>query len=144
MSYGIARIDDTITGTCTGQYQIYEQTGTTPIVTNPDGSTSGGDPIYGWVTYTENGTVSGTIATGSADFKVNGKGVARIGDNVNIIKTYPHNNHLDSLNVTGTISTGSNKYFANGKGIARIGDSVQADNCVITINSGSSNTLKDD
>lgn len=143
MSYGVARIGDGITGICTGQYQQYEQTGTTPITTNPDGSTSGGDPIYGWVTYAENGTVSGTITSGSSDVKANGKGIARVGDTVNIIKSYAHSNHLDSLNITGTISTGSSKHFANGKAITYIGCNVEADNCSITISSGSTDVTVD-
>lgn len=146
MSYGIARVGDTITGSCTGAYKVYEATGVSPIVTNADGSTSGGDPIYGWVTYSETGVVEGVIETGSPEVKADGKAVARVGDTVSITKKYSNGNHLDPLTITGTISSGSNKVFADGKAVAYSGCFVTGDsNCSnITINSGSNSVFVDE
>ena len=144
MSYGLARIGDTVQGNCNGDYQVYEQTGTTPIVENPDGSTSGGEPIYGWVTYNENGTASGTISTGSSIIldKVTGNGFARITDTVAITKTYAHSNHLDSLNIIGTINQGSVNVYVDNLSVAYIGCTVTASNCSgLVITTGSADVV---
>ena len=90
MSNGVARVGDTISGTCTGIYERYE------IV----GHDSDGDPIRRWVQYEESGKVKGVITSGSPDTFIDGLAVARV-EYGSITKTYPHSNHIDDLEVTG-------------------------------------------
>jgi hypothetical protein len=40
-----------VSKTWTHNWQTYERTGSTPVITRPDGSTSGGDPIYEWISH---------------------------------------------------------------------------------------------
>jgi len=77
-----------------------------------------GDPIQGTHTAPEGGhphSSPGTIQTGSPDVKVNGLGVARIGDT---------GQHTDGV---FTITQGSSTVLVNGLGVARLGDQVQLD-----------------
>ncbi|NBR61878.1 MAG: hypothetical protein EBT86_09590 [Actinobacteria bacterium] len=68
----------------------------------------------------------------SSDVLVNGIGVVRLGDMVNLHPRPP------CIPDTSTCSKASTSVFANGKGIARIGDQYSSDNI---ITSGSSNVF---
>lgn len=114
--------------------------GYTPEHCDEDGDCSGGEPIYDWVTYNESGSASGSISNGSGSVFINGVGVARKGDLVNISKSYSNSNHIDSLNVIGNINDGSSTVYVNGIPMAYNGCSVSASDCSgLTINQGSSN-----
>lgn len=128
MSNGVARVGDTISGTCTGIYERYETVG----------HDSDGHPIRRWVQYEESGTVTGIITSGSPDTFIDGLAVARVGDTVSITKTYPHSNHIDDLEVTGVISSGSDAMLVNGKKVACVGSKINASNVTATIERGSS------
>ena len=139
----VARIGDKVSGRCRGQYRVWEKIRSDPIWgsdANGNPIIIGYNPVYDWVYYWEEGSVTGEISTGSSTVKVNGKGVARIGDQVNLIKHYAHNDHLDSLNVVGTITSGSSSVKANNQKIAYVGSTLEAQGCSgLTIESGSPN-----
>jgi uncharacterized Zn-binding protein involved in type VI secretion len=140
---GVARIGDKIVGSCRGQYRKWEHIRDDPIWGEDEEGNPviiGYDPVYDWVYYWETGTVTGSIITGSSNVKVNGRGVARIGDQAALTKHYANSNHLDSLNVVGTITSGSSSVKANNQKIAYVGSTLEAQGCSrLTIESGSPN-----
>lgn len=141
---GVARVGDKIVGSCRGQYRKWEHIRDDPIWGEDEEGNPviiGYDPVYDWVYYWETGTVTGSIITGSSNVKVNGRGVARIGDQAALTKHYANSNHLDPLNVTGTITSGSTSIKANGKGVAFVGGMLEARECFdLVITTGSSDT----
>lgn len=110
---GVARLNDSIAGTTSGEHSTHTETPCSPSAIS--GSISGGcsTNVYcnglpvatvGSVT-TENdsccGSAKGTVAAGSSKVFVNGKAIARNGDALN-----PHNG-------TASITEGSSNVIAN-------------------------------
>lgn len=129
MSKAIARVGDRVEGTCVGSYDSWEVVGHT-----------GGEhshAIYGWVTRHETGTFSGQIISGSNIAFESGRAIARVGDKVQINKSYSHSHHHDSINLITTISKGSSIMFDKGHAVAYVGCEIQGNGFKGKIVSGS-------
>lgn len=108
---GVARLDDSIKGTTSGEHSTHTVSPCSPS------------------------EISGFISGGcSSNVYCNGRPVATVGS----ITT---ENDSCCGSAKGTVATGSSRVFVNGKPIARIGDALNPHNGTASITGGSSNVI---
>lgn len=136
-------------------YRKWEQVGTTSVYCetyDTDGTTclsyAGGDPIYGWVTYTTNATVTGVVDSSVTNVRINGVAPIINGDNTIETDTYsiPSGEYVSgahSNSTSGSVTSGNgNNVFFNGVSASVIGSTITTHASTnSTINGGGSTNV---